>query len=593
MTSLLRRISFRGWQTCLLGLTFIAVTANVFGAEPVKKDIAFGEGLVIPPAGRGGRVPIPVDPINALMASGAWQRPKAGDKLPLPSGKSLTWSKLAAKKDGSYESSSLNGGRAFFLISSDQDRVMVLEASGHTTVWVNGEPRVGDPYSHGYVHVPVELKKGENEFLFTVGRGELRAKLTPSPSDLFFNTGDTTLPDLIVGTSYDGWGAVPIINATPNWQAGLAVTTTLPGASPKQSQLPALPPLSISKVPFQIAGHPAATGETTARLELHRAGGNDALAKTEIRLRVLKPEQTHKCTFRSRIDGSVQYYALVPASAANPTPGLTLTLHGAGVEGFGQAACFKPKPGRTSSRRQIDGSTALTGKTGADSTRWKCSTRPRARSKSIRSACGSPAIRWAATAHGIWASRIPDKFAGIGPSAGWISMMSYAGVPRTGARRCARPTFLARRVTQRYLGPRQEPFIARRVHPARRSGRQCARRASPRNAQSARRLSRRLGLSRTHRCRPLVGQPVRRLAADVRVLRRALAAARRGRQRGRLCHGQPQRLAAVSLGGYRAATKGVQTQFGPFDARCRQAALRGNERKRGLPRSRRESPETR
>src|SRR5580698_9957543 len=132
MTSILRRISLSSRSSCWLGLTLIALTATALGTEPVKKDVAFGEALVIPPAGRAGRVPIPVDPIIALMASGAWQRPKAGDKLPLPSGKSLTWSKLLAKKDGGYESSLLNGGRALFVIPSPRDRVMVLEADGHT-----------------------------------------------------------------------------------------------------------------------------------------------------------------------------------------------------------------------------------------------------------------------------------------------------------------------------------------------------------------------------------------------------------------------------------------------------------------------------
>jgi pimeloyl-ACP methyl ester carboxylesterase len=430
MTNLLRRISFRGRKSCWLGLTFIALTVTAFGAEAAKKDISFGEALVIPPAGRAGRVPIPVDPINAVMASGAWQRPKAGDKLSLPGGKSLTWSKLSAKKDGSYESSLLNGGRALFVIPSEQDRVMVLEASGHTMVWVNGEPRVGDPYSHGYVHVPIALKKRENEFLFTVGRGELLAKLTLPPSDLFFNTGDKTLPDLIVGFSYDGWGAVPVINATPNWQTGLVVTTTLPGASPRQTELPALPPLSVSKVPFQIAGHPAATGETTARLELCRAGGNNALAATDIRLRVLKPEQTRKCTFRSRIDGSVQYYALVPASAANPTPGLTLTLHGAGVEGFGQAACFKPKPWThivaATNRRQF----------GFDWEDWGRLDALEVLDEASRTLKFDPLRVWltghSMGGHGTWHLGVtyPDKFAGIGPSAGWISMTSYAGAAR-------------------------------------------------------------------------------------------------------------------------------------------------------------------
>jgi pimeloyl-ACP methyl ester carboxylesterase len=413
-----------------LALSIAVLAASAIAAEPAQSEIKFGDALVIPPAGRGARVPMPVDPINALMVSGNWQRPKLGDKLTLPSGKSLTWSKVSPKKDGGYESDLLNGGRALFTVPAERDRVMMLEASGHTMVWVNGEPRVGDPYSHGYVHVPVELKKGENEFLFTVGRGELRARLVDPSGDLSFNTGDTTLPDLIVGTSYDGWGAVPVINATPNWQSGLVVTTTLPGAPPTPTPLPALPPLSVSKVPLKIAGTAASTGETTAKLELHRTGGSDVLGKADLRLRVLKPEQTHKCTFRSKIDGSVQYYALVPASAGTPTPGLTLTLHGAGVEGLGQAACFRPKPWThvvaATNRRQF----------GFDWEDWGRLDALEVLDEAGRTLKIDPLRVWltghSMGGHGTWHLGVsyPDKFAGIGPSAGWISMMSYAGASR-------------------------------------------------------------------------------------------------------------------------------------------------------------------
>lgn len=430
MTIAMRRISFLGRRALLLGLTLVVLTAAAWGAQPSTKELTLGEALIVPPAGRGGRVPFPIDPINALMASGTWQRPKAGDKLALPSGKSLTWAKLSPGKDGGYESSLLNGGRAFFVISSEQDRTLVLEASGHTMVWVNGEPRVGDPYSHGYVHLPVELKKGENEFLFTVGRGELRAKLTRPPGDVFFNTADTTLPDLVVGTNYEGWGAVPVINATAKWQRGIVVATTLPESPPAQAELPALPPLSVSKVPFKIAGMAGSTGEKTARLELRRGGGNDVLAKCEIRLRVLKPEQNRKCTFRSRIDGSVQYYALVPSSAGNPTPGLTLTLHGAGVEGLGQAACFKAKPWThvvaATNRRPF----------GFDWEDWGRLDALEVLDEAARTLKVDPLRVWltghSMGGHGTWHLGVtyPDKFAGIGPSAGWISMMSYAGASR-------------------------------------------------------------------------------------------------------------------------------------------------------------------
>ncbi len=68
-----------------------------------------------------------------------------------------------------------------------------------------------------------------------------------------------------------------------------------------------------------------------------------------------RPGQARKRTFRSTIDGSVQYYGLVPARPEpgknrRPTktprrPGLVLTLHGAAVEAIGQAEAYAGKPG--------------------------------------------------------------------------------------------------------------------------------------------------------------------------------------------------------------------------------------------------------
>ena len=38
---------------------------------------------------------------------------------------------------------------------------MVLQASGHSTVYANGEPRAGDPYANGWPVLPVRLHAGE------------------------------------------------------------------------------------------------------------------------------------------------------------------------------------------------------------------------------------------------------------------------------------------------------------------------------------------------------------------------------------------------------------------------------------------------
>ena len=85
---------------------------------------------------------------------------------------------------------------------------------------------------------------------------------------------------------------------------------------------------------------------------LKRRGPGNALTwetidSAKVKLRARKPGETYTQTFRSSIDGSVQYYAVVPALPApdGRRPGLVLTLHGAAVEGLGQAACYSRKPG--------------------------------------------------------------------------------------------------------------------------------------------------------------------------------------------------------------------------------------------------------
>ena len=427
----MRQPCFRISISFCLGVAALASGASVRGAES-PKDVSFGEALILAPLGRGARVAFPVDPIAAQIAAGTWQPPKTGDTVERADGRSRKWEKLSPGKDGSYENRALNGGYAFFSIVSPQDRVMVLEASGHGMVWVNGEPRAGDPYSYGYMHVPVELKKGANQFLFAVARGHLKAKLSVPRSDCFFNTADTTLPDLITGQKYDGWGAVPVINAATAWQTGLSVLATLPGSNPQPTPLPALPPLSVSKVPFRIvASSPATAGTVSVLLELQRAKLRQEASsdKVEIALRVLKPGQMHKRTFRSRIDESVQYYAIVPATPGKERPGLTLTLHGAGVEALGQAACFTPKSWTyvvaPTNRRPY----------GFDWEDWGRLDALEVLDEASSTFKVDPRRIWltghSMGGHGTWHLGVtfPDKFAAIGPSAGWISMTSYAGAP--------------------------------------------------------------------------------------------------------------------------------------------------------------------
>src|SRR5215831_12569828 len=138
-------------------LTFAPTTfsPSLARAEgPAARAIVLGDCLVIPPVERYGRVPLPIDFLQAEIVAGNWKAPKAGDKLALSGGATRTW-EAATAKDGALAHAALNGGYLFWPVHLDASRVMLLEASGHATAYVNGEPRAGDPYSNGLVRLPV------------------------------------------------------------------------------------------------------------------------------------------------------------------------------------------------------------------------------------------------------------------------------------------------------------------------------------------------------------------------------------------------------------------------------------------------------
>ena len=130
------------------------------------------------------------------------------------------------------------------------------------------------------------------------------------------NPGDVTVPDLIADEPVNAEASIVVINASQLWTDGLAIVSQLPGGDPVRTSIPALPPLSVRKVGFRITGPaPREFRDLAVKLSLqgHASSRAESLDPTSLALRVRKPEQARKRTFRSTIDGSVQYYGLVPA----------------------------------------------------------------------------------------------------------------------------------------------------------------------------------------------------------------------------------------------------------------------------------------
>jgi poly(3-hydroxybutyrate) depolymerase len=420
----------------LAGLTGPAARA-ADEKTPAKVPALPAECLVLPPVGQSRRSPVYTDLLQAAIVAGRWKAPRAGDTVTLPSGTVRKWEALKPNKDGAFAHTALRGGYAYLAVPAEEDGVLILEAGGHGMVYVNGEPRPGDPYQTGYVKLPIRLHKGTNDLLFHVSRGQFRAKLTAPKAAAIFNTADLTLPDLVVGEPAKAWGAVVVLNTTPTAQTGVAILTE-PAGKDQGTVLPNLVPLTARKVGFRLdLPAPKAEGKCDVQLKLVDLTGlkPQVLDTAAISLRVRKPEQTRKRTFISDIDGSVQYYAHVPARLSahgeNDRQGLVLTLHGAGVEAVGQADCYAPKPGlhvvAPTNRRPFGFDWEDWGRLDAlevlGRVEKELDTDPRRVYLTGHSMGG----------HGTWHLGVtyPNRFAAIAPSAGWISMWSYAGARRS------------------------------------------------------------------------------------------------------------------------------------------------------------------
>jgi poly(3-hydroxybutyrate) depolymerase len=425
-------------QTRIL-LTAVAALAPIqaaAGPPAGTAEIVLREALVIEPVGRFRRSAVHTDAIEARLVADAWTRPRAGDVVELPDGTKRVWTEAMAGDDGWLKGDALRGGYVHYTVDSESDRIMILHARGHSLVYVNGEPRGGDPYNLGFVRLPVKLRSGTNELLFRVGRGRLWARLTEPRAQIMIAAGDRTLPDLIVGEDWGVLGAVVIINATEGLLEGLTLATAGDGLATRETAVPSIPPLTVRKVPFWCGGAVPAEPQTRdVRLRLSRLaeGRPRVIDETTVRLRVRRPADRHQRTFTSAIDGSVQYYAVTPIGReedGGDRPALFLTLHGAGVQGSRQAQVYGPKDWghvvAPTNRRPYGFDWEDWGRLDALEVLQNVLRRyniDRQRVYLTGHSMGG---------HGVWqvGATFPDKFAAIGPSAGWVSFFSYAGAAR-------------------------------------------------------------------------------------------------------------------------------------------------------------------
>ena len=410
------------------GLAY-SVTASSLAVDSLPHR--FTDALVIGGVAKGGRTPIRFDALESLIVLGTFKAPNPGDTLTAADGTVRTWEPITlVEGKNRIEHASLGNGYAYASMESDSDCVAILDASGHSLVYVNGVPRTGDPYGYGFTRLPVALQKGVNEFLFVCGRGGFSAELLACPSDQpRFLAADDTLPHLVVGDASPVELAIVVENPSLTTVTGLAIELRHCDGTVTRTALPALLPCSAHKARATLNGAAvAAAGPVPidATLVTGEGDARRSIAARSLLLKAIDADKNRNVTFVSDIDGSVQYYAVVPAlAAADERPGLILSLHGASVKAQGQANCYKPKESAIvvcpTNRRPY----------GFDWEDWGRLDALEVLALAQRRFNTDPRRQWltghSMGGHGTWqlGAHFPDRFAAIAPSAGWISFRSY------------------------------------------------------------------------------------------------------------------------------------------------------------------------
>lgn len=390
------------------------------------------------------RSAVSVDPIEARIVRGEWTPPREGDVVGLPgskgAGAAARWHRVRADSTGWIADEDLADGYASSTIDSDKDRVWILEGFGYQYVYVNGELRAGNLYGYkdtwasweprfDFSRLPVRLGAGRNELLFLGSRGDrFKARLVPPPAEQFLNTNDVTLPDLLVGRRADEWAAVVVVNATADWSRGVRLEATVGSRRGTIADVPDLPPLSVKKIPFRLAADAfPETGEAELTLRLRRGDSETLLDQATVPLAIKDPMENQRRTFLSGIDGSVQFYAVNPARDPETysSPALVFSVHGAGVDALNQSGAYEPKTWAhivaPTNRRPF----------GFDWEDWGRLDALEVLGIALRDLDVDPDRVYltghSMGGHGVWhlGALYPDRFAAIGPSAGWISFWSY------------------------------------------------------------------------------------------------------------------------------------------------------------------------
>ncbi|KEO74314.1 carboxylesterase family protein [Anditalea andensis] len=313
-----------------------------------QKPHQFTTGLILDAEVSYGREALIKDELAYQLFTGDFIAPTSADAtFKTQSGESLPWKAVNADSTHTFRGDGISEGYIYLYYDSDKEQSALLNVAGHSMLFFNGIPYAGDIYKYGWLHSPVQLKKGRNEILVRASRftrwNGLTAKLVFPENPISIYTADATLPHILVG-EHQGTltGAIVIINSTDQPLKGLSISSTI-NSKTITTEMASVPAMATRKVAFHFdAGTITKKDSISCLLQLIDRG--KPIAESTVSIQALHPDEPHSRTFISEIDGSVQYYSVVPQTGGSQVnSALFLSVHGAEVEAISQARAYKPK----------------------------------------------------------------------------------------------------------------------------------------------------------------------------------------------------------------------------------------------------------
>ncbi len=327
---------------------FLLFFYAAISAQPDKaaaqETITLEEGFAVPMSHSYTREAVFRDIIQWQLINDEFETPEENNILHITAaGDTLKWEKVSIQEDGRFSGHELRAGYLYLNFHSDEEKVMWLNADGHNMAYVNGVPRAGDIYAYGYMNLPIKVKEGKNELLLRSARwGGIQAKLITPEFDIGFLEDDLTLPHIISGEQEPLWGALRVVNSTDEPFEGAEIKSSISGHE-IVTPIPAVPPMSVRKVPFQFDPSGAHPNYEITNVDLELVADNNTIHETSLQVSVVQPRAHHSRTFISKIDGSIQYFSVAPQQSVAEHGALFLSVHGAEVEAISQARAYEPK----------------------------------------------------------------------------------------------------------------------------------------------------------------------------------------------------------------------------------------------------------